>query len=109
MMFTYGADDVFIHEYVNDETLSVDTYMSFIPDGGNVKHMHLITLDYDLYGDSILPYESLIERDGAMIFTPNEIVMFSTKKIRSIVDDVHNVKCKDVHNYLTRLNVEKNE
>jgi len=109
LMFTYSATDVYIHSYADDETLKVETYISFTTKDDVVKHMYLGVINESIKDAETIPSSFISERDGAIIFTPKEIVLFPSKKVRDVVDGAEHIPIGDVLHLFTILKYVKDE
>ncbi len=113
LKFCYGAEDVFIHSYPDDDTLLMIKYVSFeIND--NVKHMLILERDHPL--DDVFDIKDvyLKGRDGVLLLTPKDIVIFPTHKVRTAIDDykmtfgmLEEVPVSIINGFLTRIDIDE--
>jgi hypothetical protein len=110
LKFCYGAEEVFIHTYPDVETLSISKYVSFSIDS-KVKHMVVEERRNDFTETFDVSKSVLTGRDGALIWTPSEIVLFSSEKVLQAIDNYNGdvIPISVVSGFLTRINIESNE
>ncbi len=115
MRFSYGAKDVCLHSYPDEETLSMQHYLTFQIDD-KVKHMRVIYRDYEFEDELDISETILNQNDGVMVWTPTEIVMFPTKKVIDEIEIYRDmfgynegyIPLAIVSGYLTRTKIESN-
>ena len=116
LRFCYGATDVFLHSYPDEETLTINRYITFeINDV--VKHMYVDYRDYDFSDKFDVSEEILAKNDGVCIWTPSEIVLFPTNKVIKEIEEYRDIfgyndgsiSLAIVSGYLTRIKINASE
>lgn len=80
LRFVYGATEVFLHSYPDEETLQIKRYVTFSVED-MVKHMLVEYRDTDFDFDFDVSAESLVGNDGMIMWRPTEIVLFPVEKV----------------------------
>lgn len=108
LKFCYGAEDVFIHTYPNDEDLTMSKYVSFIIND-KTKHMSILEIDYNFSDIFDIDLGMLQNKDGMFIWTPDEVVLFPCSKVKEVIQgyDGDVIPMSLVNGFLTRIKMSK--